>query len=156
MRPFLWQFLWIFCGFLWIYARKSQKNTMFHSVSKNVKQGDLSSKLEPALGFEPRTDGLQNRSSTAELSRLHCMCWYSVRLPLGHTACAETVPCCARAHTACADALSGFRSNVTAFNADHPVKKCGPHLIPGNIIWHIFSKSQTLSLSFSRFRGIVS
>ena len=42
---------------------------MFHSVSKNVKQGDLSSKLEPALGFEPRTDGLQNRSSTAELSR---------------------------------------------------------------------------------------
>ena len=25
--------------------------------------------MEPALGFEPRTDGLQNRSSTAELSR---------------------------------------------------------------------------------------
>ena len=42
---------------------------MFLYVSKNVKQGDSSSKLEPALGFEPRTDGLQNRSSTAELSR---------------------------------------------------------------------------------------
>ena len=42
---------------------------MFQSVSEIVKQGDLSSKLEPALGFEPRTDGLQNRSSTAELSR---------------------------------------------------------------------------------------
>ena len=27
--------------------------------------------MEPALGFEPRTDGLQNRSSTAELSRHH-------------------------------------------------------------------------------------
>ena len=25
-------------------------------------------KVEPALGFEPRTDGLQNRSSTTELS----------------------------------------------------------------------------------------
>ena len=57
-----------FVDFLWIYARKSQKITMFHSVSEIVKQGDLSSKLEPALGFEPRTDGLQNRSSTAELS----------------------------------------------------------------------------------------
>ena len=42
---------------------------MFHSVSKNAKQVILSSKMEPALGFEPRTDGLQNRSSTAELSR---------------------------------------------------------------------------------------
>ena len=41
---------------------------MFQSVSKIVKHGDLSSKMEPALGFEPRTDGLQNRSSTAELS----------------------------------------------------------------------------------------
>ena len=41
---------------------------MFQSVSEFLKQGDLSSKLEPALGFEPRTDGLQNRSSTAELS----------------------------------------------------------------------------------------
>ena len=29
------------------------------------------SNMEPALGFEPRTDGLQNRSSTAELSRRH-------------------------------------------------------------------------------------
>ena len=47
-----------FVDFLWIYARKSQKITIFHSVSKNVKTGDLSSKLEPALGFEPRTDGL--------------------------------------------------------------------------------------------------
>ena len=43
----------------------------FHHVSGDVgkqETGIMNSKLEPALGFEPRTDGLQNRSSTAELS----------------------------------------------------------------------------------------
>ena len=61
---------------------------MFHSVSENVKQGDLSSKMEPALGFEPRTDGLQNRSSTAELSRhiasrnrMHAACIHDLLPP---------------------------------------------------------------------------
>ena len=69
--------------------------------------------MEPALGFEPRTDGLQNRSSTAELSRpdtlrvliqcpasarTRCACCYSVRLLLGHAARAVTV--------------SGFRSDT--------------------------------------------
>ena len=91
---------------------------MFQSVSKNVKQGDLRLKLEPALGFEPRTDGLQNRSSTAELSRPgeagHCISIRSV--------------------------------SESAVQGDDRA---------GNIIWHIFSKSQTLSLYFSRFRGIV-
>src|SRR5690606_3364808 len=33
---------------------------------------DLEKKLEPAVGFEPTTDGLQNRCSTTELSwRIH-------------------------------------------------------------------------------------
>ena len=32
-----------------------------------VKKGK---KMEPAVGFEPTTDGLQNRSSTTELSWL--------------------------------------------------------------------------------------
>ena len=126
-----------FCNLSAFPARKTQKITMFHCVSEIVRQGDLSSKLEPALGFEPRTDGLQNRSSTAELSRPHCVCWYSVRLPLGHSWYSVR-----------------FHSDVAAFNAI-PVQKMRLHLIPGNIIWHIFSKSQTLSLYFLHFRGIV-
>ena len=119
-----------------IPARRHKK----HPLPQTMKRGVSSSKLEPALGFEPRTDGLQNRSSTAELSRPHCVCCYSVRLrpdtlrvllqcpaALGHTACADTVSGCARTHTACAVTVSGFRPDTLRVLKQRPRSKDAVH-----------------------------
>ncbi len=36
-----------------------------------IKRGTVAEKLEPVVGFEPTTDGLQNRCSTTELNWRH-------------------------------------------------------------------------------------
>ena len=52
-----------------VFLRKDINKTAQNHKTKRRKDIKTRLKLEPALGFEPRTDGLQNRSSTAELSR---------------------------------------------------------------------------------------
>ena len=45
-------------------------------LSGNIRK--KAKKMEPAVGFEPTTDGLQNRSSTTELSWLGYLLMYTI------------------------------------------------------------------------------
>ena len=95
--------------------------------------------MEPALGFEPRTDGLQNRSSTAELSRRHAF-------PGGIGVDGAGRP----------DTSGRIGGSVDAGMSGAVVwTPIARTCISTLLIWHIFFKSQPLSLSFLRFRDIV-
>ena len=167
--------------------------------------------MEPALGFEPRTDGLQNRSSTAELSRhlliqhgglrfvpqdafsprrnrthrisksgrrihpeteqdapvLRILSLLRRGRGIGRDRCnagelaekAAGVP--GRHRRKPRNKASRRRLRMFAQNRIRRENAGIRSMIPSQsvlqvlLIWHIFFKSQTLSLSFSRFCGIV-